>query len=585
MSKYIKKKKRKSFLSIFFKKLIIYVIPAVVISFSLFMYIQRDTLFGSNNYIWKFEELSDEIKDLVINKGGFESNRTEIDWKLCSSVENWLENYMADSYLVIFDAKTGEVLSDSTLKFFATYHDSDKDGSEKDILMELHEDESENGFDPYADIKAPCKKARMYRVPENVIDYYICHHNMLKGLDSYVTINGAYIDIEHSEFIPSSATVMSDYDGSDYKSRLEINFDNTDKEHFSKKCTENEISWFYCQGTSDWDSSPKTRFKSDEFINRVITDADIQAELDSNKFTTKGIEGYLPPEEWDMTKDYSTDITMYKFKEESGREYIILGMTNSKYTLFLYKPLKILIYVFFCTLGVIIALISSLISYNTLKAFYKREDYRKALTDSLAHDLKTPLMVISGYAENLKENVHTEKREHYADAITESARYMNEMVSDIMELSKLEDEAKTVERSKIDLVSIISELEEKYKTMLEEKNISFTTDGQYIAKANEMQMRRVMENLLTNAIKYTHPDGYIKVIGDKKKFVIRNAIIDEIAVAPEKLWEPFFKGDDSRGKSSGSGIGLSIVRYILGANKLKGKIDISEEEFCLTIKK
>ena len=492
---------------------------------------------------------------------------------------------MADSYLVIFDAKTGEVLSDSTLKFFATYQDSDKDGSEKDILMELHEDESENGFDPYADIKAPCKKARMYRVPENVIDYYICHHNMLKGLDSYVTINGAYIDIEHSEFIPSSATVMSDYDGSDYKSRLEINFDNTDKEHFSKKCTENEISWFYCQGTSDWDSSPKTRFKSDEFINRVITDADIQAELDSNKFTTKGIEGYLPPEEWDMTKDYSTDITMYKFKEESGREYIILGMTNSKYTLLLYKPLKILIYVFFCTLGVIIALISSLISYNTLKAFYKREDYRKALTDSLAHDLKTPLMVISGYAENLKENVHTEKREHYADAITESARYMNEMVSDIMELSKLEDEAKTVERSKIDLVSIISELEEKYKTMLEEKNISFTTDGQYIAKANEMQMRRVMENLLTNAIKYTHPDGYIKVIGDKKKFVIRNAIIDEIAVAPEKLWEPFFKGDDSRGKSSGSGIGLSIVRYILGANKLKGKIDISEEEFCLTIKK
>ena len=585
MSKHIKKKRRKSFISIFLKKLIIYVITAVVISFSLFMYIKRDTFFGSNYYIWKFEELSDEIKDLVINKGGFESNRTEIDRKLCSSVENWLENYMADSYLVIFDAKTGEVLSDSTLKFFATYHDSDKDGSEKDILMELHEDESENGFDPYADIKAPCKKARMYRVPENVIDYYICHHNMLKGLDSYVTINGAYIDIEHSEFIPSSATVMSDYDGSDYKSRLEINFDNTDKEHFSKKCTENEISWFYCQGTSDWDSSPKTRFKSDEFINRVITDADIQAELDSNKFTTKGIEGYLPPEEWDMTKDYSTDITMYKFKEESGREYIILGMTNSKYTLFLYKPLKILIYVFFCTLGVIIALISSLISYNTLKSFYKREDYRKTLTDSLAHDLKTPLMVISGYAENLKENVHTEKREHYADAITESARYMNEMVSDIMELSKLEDEAKTVERSKIDLVSIISELEEKYKTMLEEKNISFTTDGQYIAKANEMQMRRVMENLLTNAIKYTHPDGYIKVIGDKKKFVIRNAIIDEIAVAPEKLWEPFFKGDDSRGKSSGSGIGLSIVRYILGANKLKGKIDISEEEFCLTIKK
>jgi two-component sensor histidine kinase len=585
MSKHIKKKKRKSFISIFLKKLIIYVIPAVVISFSLFMYIQRDTLFGSNNYIWKFEELSDEIKDLVINKGGFESNRTEIDRKLCSSVENWLENYMADSYLVIFDAKTGEVLSDSTLKFFATYHDSDKDGSEKDIFMELHEDESENGFDPYADIKAPCKKARMYRVPENVIDYYICHHNMLKGLDSYVTINGAYIDIEHSEFIPSSATVMSDYDGSDYKSRLEINFDNTDKEHFSKKCTENEISWFYCQGTSDWDSSPKTRFKSDEFINRVITDADIQAELDSNKFTTKGIEGYLPPEEWDMTKDYSTDITMYKFKEESGREYIILGMTNSKYTLFLYKPLKILIYVFFCTLGVIIALISSLISYNTLKAFYKREDYRKALTDSLAHDLKTPLMVISGYAENLKENVHTEKREHYADAITETTRYMNEMVSDIMELSKLEDEAKAVERSKIDLVSIISELEEKYKTMLEEKNISFTTDGQYIAKVNEMQMRRVMENLLTNAIKYTHPDGYIKVTGDKKKFVIRNAIIDEITVAPEKLWEPFFKGDDSRGKSSGSGIGLSIVRYILEANKLKGKIDISEEEFSLMIKK
>ena len=104
-----------------------------------------------------------------------------------------------------------------------------------------------------------------------------------------------------------------------------------------------------------------------------------------------------------------------------------------------YRGVIVFITILYSVLAILISFISSMLSYHKLMYFYKNEDYRKALMNSMAHDLKTPLTAMSGYAENLKENVMTEKREHYAQAILQNTEYMNGIISDILNLSKLEE--------------------------------------------------------------------------------------------------------------------------------------------------
>ena len=98
-----------------------------------------------------------------------------------------------------------------------------------------------------------------------------------------------------------------------------------------------------------------------------------------------------------------------------------------------------------------------------------------------------------------------------------------------------------------------------------------------------------MDNLLSNAAKYTKEGGNVNVYAKDKPFskhvfVIENTPIDAIDVKPSKLWEPFVKGDQSRSDKNGTGLGLSIVKNILDNLGLKSKIKIKDGWFKVIIR-
>ena len=275
-------------------------------------------------------------------------------------------------------------------------------------------------------------------------------------------------------------------------------------------------------------------------------------------------------------------------KDLNGDTYTVHFMLSDNFTK-AYMSVMIIIALIYLFIDAGFVLIISKISYEKLKGFYRNEDYRKALMSSMAHDLKTPLTVMSGYAENLKENVQTEKREHYADAILENTNYMNGIITDVLGLAKLEENTVKGELEKTDFCEIAKTQSERIKPLLEEKNIALSIEGSFIRKADRASLERVMDNLLSNATKYTKEGGKINIYSrdtpfSKHMFVIENTPIEEINIKPSKLWEPFVKGDESRSEKNGTGLGLSIVKNILNNLGFKSKIKIKDVWFRVIIK-
>lgn len=248
----------------------------------------------------------------------------------------------------------------------------------------------------------------------------------------------------------------------------------------------------------------------------------------------------------------------------------------------------VLVYVLSYVIALSLAVISARIKYLKLKSAYDMEDYRITMTNTMAHDLKSPLMSISGYAENLKANINTDKKEYYADSILENVTYMNDIIANVLELSKVETATVKLNRTDIAVEEIVQNVANHYKDAMEEKSLKLELEGSLTIKADEKLMQQVFDNLITNAIKYSNEGTTIKVELTKKrrksKITFTNVSTEEIGKAAENLWKPFVKGDNSRSNKQGTGVGLSIVKNIIELHGYGLKLSCEEGIFKVEIK-
>ena len=177
-----------------------------------------------------------------------------------------------------------------------------------------------------------------------------------------------------------------------------------------------------------------------------------------------------------------------------------------------------------------------------------------------------------GYAENLKENLNNEKRDHYADCILKNTDYMNRLISDNLSLLKLEYDTSKPGKDKVDLIELSKELIDKYMPLLGGRDVSVDISGSYLVKGNMAQLSTAIENLISNAVRYVNDKGMINIGGSKKEFFISNTALSLPDMKAEELWKPFVKGDDSRSNENGSGLGLSIAKNIFDRHKFKSLI-------------
>ena len=206
------------------------------------------------------------------------------------------------------------------------------------------------------------------------------------------------------------------------------------------------------------------------------------------------------------------------------------------------------------------------------------DEYRRNLTASLAHDLKSPLMAVSSYSENLVNDVQPEKKQHYAQAIYENSQYMDDIISNVLELSELEKGGKP-KRRKLDLTETAKMLLAAMQKELDARGLKASVSGSCTVKANPEMLTQAIRNLLDNAVKYTPEGGSITVTGENHTLSIVNDIAEEAVSDPQRLSEAFVKGDKARSNRMGTGLGLSIVWQIAAQNKLQLHIDSSEYQF------
>lgn len=216
---------------------------------------------------------------------------------------------------------------------------------------------------------------------------------------------------------------------------------------------------------------------------------------------------------------------------------------------------------------IIAALVLSRQTYKTYKKQEELERQRKEMINALAHDLKTPLSIISGYAQNLQENVHTEKREHYVVHIQANIDRMDRIIRMMLELSRLKSDTLEIKFEDISLSQLCNEIINRYKQVCDEKSITTLFEGDAIVKANRSLIGRVIDNFFINAIDNMPEGGRIRIgIHDNTLEVYNSgSYIPEEKI--DEIWLPFKKGDVSRSNTKGTGLGLAISRAILELHK------------------
>ena len=212
----------------------------------------------------------------------------------------------------------------------------------------------------------------------------------------------------------------------------------------------------------------------------------------------------------------------------------------------------------------------------------KAEEVRKEFSANVSHELKTPLMSISGYAEIMKNNmVPPDKVPDFAGRIYEEASRLTNLVQDIIEISKL-DEGISMPFELVDVSELAEEIGTTLLVEAEKRKIKLSVEAEKQTMVNGVRhiLYEMMYNVADNAIKYNHEGGYVKVKVKKNQNQVQISIEDNgIGIKKEeqeRIFERFYRVDKSHSKKTGgTGLGLSIVKH--GAILHDARIEIDSE--------
>ena len=222
------------------------------------------------------------------------------------------------------------------------------------------------------------------------------------------------------------------------------------------------------------------------------------------------------------------------------------------------------------------------------------DEMRKEFLSNVTHELKTPIALIQGYAEGLKDNISedAESREFYCDVIIDEASKMNKMVKKLLTLNQIEFGTDKVELERFDIVALIRSVVENSEILIKQNEIrvQFDQTAPIDVWADEYMIEEVVTNYLTNAIHYASNEKVIDIRIVKEAGKVRVSVFNTGEPISEedidKIWIKFYKVDKARTREyGGNGIGLSIVKAIMEShNKPYGVINHSNGvEFWLEL--
>ena len=210
----------------------------------------------------------------------------------------------------------------------------------------------------------------------------------------------------------------------------------------------------------------------------------------------------------------------------------------------------------------------------------RNQRLKTELISNVSHDLKTPLTSIIAYIDLLKtEGLDSPEAPKYLEVLDQKTNRLKQLTEDLFEAAKASSGDMPVRLESIEMVSVVRQALGEMSSRVEEAGLDFiltTPEEKYFAAADGQLMWRVMENLISNAVKYALPGSrvYIDLSTRTNKknenpmvvLEMKNISKDPLNISPAELMERFTRGDESR-TSDGSGLGLAITKDLMKLQK------------------
>ena len=218
-----------------------------------------------------------------------------------------------------------------------------------------------------------------------------------------------------------------------------------------------------------------------------------------------------------------------------------------------------------------------------LNRIEKEKQIRQEFFSNASHELKTPITSIQGYAELLESGmiVDEEMKADFARRIKKEAENMTGLINDILMISRLEAKDAEVVFSQVRISVLLDDILDSLKPLAAQSQVFIHSDCQPISiEANPQQMKELLNNLITNAVKYNRPGGQVWIRIREKGDAMLIRVRDNGMGIPEdsldRIFERFYRVDKGRSrKQGGTGLGLSIVKHIVSF--YQGTIRVSSE--------
>lgn len=494
---------------------------------------------------------------------------------LCSS--SYWDNclYNADTYYALVDEATGEIVADSELKVLVIYKTGDGEESKYKIV---YNDDPES-FEPYLSRCAfPAFEGtdqfgfiKMYFSGGifELKDLYVNGETFLPGtVRCHEKVSAVGYMLSHPKEALDFFIVGPDpYAYIDESTIETITFEQGEIEGYEH--LDSGVINITCMGNAP----------DSEFLKNARSC--VKGERKAKSYQA-GLNEYEEMKYQEITLPDGHAYTLYMY----------MGVENVFLKVDVILSVALLIYV---VLAVIVVLVSSNVTRRKNLLRSAVEDYRVNLINSMAHDMKTPLMAVSGYSENIANGIHSEKHEYYAGEIVNNVKYMDGIINDFTAFSELDTLEKGLVKTNVDLMSLLRGQLEKYNDILSERNITIESSGTFKVSADSKLMLRVADNITSNLLKYAKDGSRITIAGIDSKacrqkglkgikrkncaLVVTNETDEKITCSVDKLTSPFVKGDKSRSKRQGSGLGLSIVENILKMHGMRQEISFEDGVF------
>jgi signal transduction histidine kinase len=203
----------------------------------------------------------------------------------------------------------------------------------------------------------------------------------------------------------------------------------------------------------------------------------------------------------------------------------------------------------------------------------KIDTQQRDLIANVSHDLRTPLTMVKAYAEMVRDlsGENPVKRNEHLNIIIEETDRLALLVSDMLDLSKLENGGLELNYSEFPISETLNEIVEHYKGLESGLNISFESDEEVIVNCDKSKIKQVIYNLINNAVNYTGDDKcvYVKQINteDGVRIEVRDTGSGISKDDLDLIFDKYYRSENHKRTTIGTGLGLSIVKAILKKHK------------------